>query len=60
MRVWPVSQPTITVVALHHKKVGGLCLIRMKLIKGISTESNHGRTEYVSFVLISDHYDMFM
>jgi hypothetical protein len=50
----------MTVVALHHKKVGGPCFIGMKLIKGKSTASNHGRTEYVSFFLISDHYDMFM
>ena len=55
-----MSQPTITVVALHHKKFGGPCLIRMKLINAISTASNHGRPEYVSFMLISDHYDMFV
>jgi hypothetical protein len=55
-----MSQPTITVVALHYKKVGSPCLLRMKLIKGISIASNHGGTEYVSFMLISDQYDMFM
>jgi hypothetical protein len=30
------------------------------VIKGTSTANDHGSTECVSFILISDEYDMFL